>query len=219
MLTRQTGEKQGSDYLGGPFGAKDAHEKCRELIEAPGPVIGVHVFSLTESQFIGAYYKRGDSQQPWHELEEPDERVELQTQAPPEGETDAAPLQDEPEGPADDEPVRPGDALRDASPAAPAVPRDRAVRSVPPKKQAAPRALGVARTQTTLELDPGNAEQWPKSETAQTVRAFLDGGKRATSKDICEALGPKLTALGVAFPASLVSRLKQGGLLRPSTEE
>lgn len=69
-------------------------------------------------------------------------------------------------------------------------------------------------------LDNGNAEQWPRSKGPQILRAWFESepGRVATVPEIVAACGPALTEAGIQFPASLISRLKQGGFLVPATE-
>lgn len=62
--------------------------------------------------------------------------------------------------------------------------------------------------------------EWPGSAAAQLVREhYSQPGFRATPADACAAIGARLTEMGVAFPASLISRLKQKGLLITAPEE
>lgn len=46
------------------------------------------------------------------------------------------------------------------------------------------------------------------------MKTFFAGRTGATPTEIIEALGAKLNEMGVAHPASLVSRLKQAGFLK-----
>lgn len=214
-LTREVveGKKrvQTSDFLNGPFSAEDAHEEARTMVNDPKDnIIDIYIFSKTEGQFTGAIYRRGETHPAWHLLEEPDGGLEL-----PDPSDEAALL---PRG--RQEPVRPVDAPDDERVPQGAVPADRPVRNVPAKAPAQPRTPPAPKPRVGLELDPDKTTDWPKSAGAQAVLAhFVNGVKRATSAEICEALGPRLTEMGVAFPASLVSRLKQAGLLRPAAEE
>lgn len=114
------------------------------------------------------------------------------------------------------EPVREVDDSGDDSVPEGAIPVDRPVRRVPPEgvpQQRTPRKAGAA-----LALGAG---EWPKkSEPARLVREWFEAepDRRATTAEMIEALGTQLTALGVQFPASLFSRLKQAGLLVPAPE-
>lgn len=217
VLVRETiGPKgkvtQDCDRLRGPFSAEDAHEESRLLVNcAKDNVVSVSVYSETEGQYIGAFYKKGEHYKPWHEEGE-DGRLELPDERP-------APtlLQGK------QKPVQKVDDPLDADvPARAASVPDRPVRDVPDEAQPKPRKSAklpgdrfpVVRGKS-LELDLGNAERWPKSEAAQIVRAFYEEpGKRATPAEVVAALGDQLKALGVEHPASLVSRLKQGGFLK-----
>ncbi len=61
-----------------------------------------------------------------------------------------------------------------------------------------------------------SVEGWPPSQPAQIVRTFFieRGAVAATTAEILAALGMELAALGMAHPGSLISRLKQAGLLK-----
>ena len=98
------------------------------------------------------------------------------------------------------------------------VSRDRPVRDVPPQAPAAKRTPPAPRRRAALELDPGHAEAWPRSEGAQIVRASLDKDGPATAGDLAARVAADCAKVGVAFPASLISRLKQGGFLREVSE-
>lgn len=216
-----------SDRLVGPYNAEEAHEKARALVGDPKDnVADVHVFSISEGQFTGAFYTRGKTYESWAVLRErdlteagyddmketTDGRMELPQPAGDEPTAGtAALLSVDAEQPAGDEPVRPDDALRDTGHAPKAIPRSRPVRNVPPQSQA---AAGAKRKGVVLEFDPGNAERWPTSKGASIVRTALEGGLTGTASELAKALAADLTAAGVEFPASLISRLKQGGFLR-----
>ena len=86
---------------------------------------------------------------------------------------------------------------------------------MPAKIAAGPR---TQRPRAALELDPGNAERWPKSEGATIVRNALEAGGPATASDLAQRVAADCAKVGVAFPASLISRLKQGGFLREVSE-
>lgn len=177
-----------SDLLNGPFNAEEAHEEARMLVTDPREnVTGAYVYSLTENQHIGAIYKRGETYATW---------LDLPTPAP------AAEAVREPEHEMPDWAKTPA-----AAPAA-AAPAPRPVEATAPAAKAATvRRKGAA-------LGVGRDEGWPSSEAAQTVRAFFDKTPTAAPAEIIAALGTKLNDLGVAHPASLVSRLKQAGFLK-----
>jgi hypothetical protein len=210
----------------GPFNMQEAHSTAIDLVTKPGGnIFAVWVFSKTEGQFTGAFYKRNDDQRaevyaPWHELEEPDGPGT--TAEKPDADRGVE-LPDEREAPAllpeREEPLPAMDDSVDASLPEGTVPGGGPVRDLPPQEPAQPRVKRIGpprRTGRALEL--GAAEGWPKSEAAQIVRTFMEG-KRLTSVEIVAAIGAELTGLGVQFPASLISRLKQGGFLREVTEE
>lgn len=203
---------QGTEHLEGPYSAEEAHEESRLMVKsAKEKVVEVFVFSITEGQFIGAFYKRGEAHRPWHELEEPSGRVEL----PDQRETPAL-VQggEEPVRPVDD-PILPGVPAE-------AVPPRGSVRDVPAKAKPAKR---TKREPTKLPGDRfpvvrgrnlalGNPEGWPKSAPAQVVREYFKDDRRATAAEVIQAIGGKLKELGMEHPGSLVSRLKQSGLLK-----
>lgn len=61
-------EVQKADHVKGPFTAEEAHEESRMLVNDPRDnVLQVHVFSDTEGQFCGAFYKRGEEYKTWEE--------------------------------------------------------------------------------------------------------------------------------------------------------
>lgn len=208
LLTRETPTKKGvehsTDRIEGPLSAEEAHEEARILVnDAKDNVVDAMVFSSTEGQFTGAIYRRGETYRPWHEEESRARRVE------PSDQRDEAALL--PGGP---EPLREVvDPVERGLPAA-TVPRRRPVRDVPAKDPALQRAAGPRGNRPALELDPGNAERWPKSEGAGIVRATLEAIGRATAADLAQRIAADCAKVGVAFPASLISRLKQGGFLR-----
>lgn len=199
-----------TDHVKGPFGAEEAHEEARMLVEDPREnVTSVHVFSITEGQFCGAFYKRGETYPAWGSLaqvvkEEPSGGMELSDQR------DAPALL-----PGREEPVRQVDDPVDERVPTAAVSKPRPVRRVPAE---VPAAAGAKRRGAILELDPGNAERWPGSKGASIVRAALEKGLRGTASELAKALAADLTAAGVEFPASLISRLKQGGFIREVQE-
>jgi hypothetical protein len=204
----------------GPMNAERAHaEACRLVTDPESKVTAVFVFSDTEGQHIGAQYKRGETYRPWHEMKEEVQReggMELSDQRPA-----ATLLQGGPE------PLRPVDAAVERSVPAEAVPSAGPVRDVPeeaaPRKRPAPTKLPGDRFPAVrgraLALDASTSDRWPKSAPAQLVKGwFEEGDKRATAAEVIQAIGPKLQALGMAHPASLVSRLKQGGFLKEVSE-
>lgn len=100
-----------------------------------------------------------------------------------------------------------------------AVPRVRPVRVMPPKAPAEPRAKRIAppaKPQTRLQA--AGVGDWPKSLPAQLVKSHFENGTTASAKEVVDAIGAHLIELGVQFPASLISRLKQAGLLIPAKE-
>lgn len=196
---------QKSDYLVGTFTAEEAHEECRMLVTDPRETVtSAYVYSETEGQFIGAIYNRGEQYRSWA-----DERTDDLTKAGlelPVERPEATLVRDQ-----RDEPVQEMAAAEPANAPARTVPGDPAVSSVPE----APRPLTPTppkKISRPLTLGPGAAERWPKSEAAQEVlRVFLL--ENLTAKVAAERVGPKLVELRVAHPASLISRLKQAGLL------
>lgn len=178
-IDRKGKPMQANDHLAGPFSAEEAHEEARVLVNrAQENVVEAFVFSIPEGQFIGAFYKRGETYRPWSQegMEPPDEISFV--------EEDVLPKE---------------------------VAKERWSVSRPPAVKPA-----VVRTRRALELS--HIERWPGSPPAQLVRAFFEEGRRATATEIVQALGPQLRALGVEHPASLVSRLKQGGFLKEVVE-
>lgn len=216
LLTREVAGKKGQvaqqgDHLKGPMSAEEAHEEACLLVNDPREnIVQIHVYSDSENQFCGAFYKRGGEYKSWEEetdgrLEFPDECTPptlLRGREEPVQEVDAAVDSDVPT-----EALLPAGPVRDLPAEKPATPR-----AVKPSKLPGDR-FPVVRGRS-LELDGGNAERWPKSQGAQVVRAFYEGGKRATAAEVVATLGSQLRALGVEFPGSLVSRLKQGGFLK-----
>jgi hypothetical protein len=185
LLTRESGGKQFSDHLAGPYSAEEAHEEARKLVADPkGNTIQVFVNSITEGQFIGALYERGKRYASWTEMRD----------------AEGAALDAE-------KPEAPSEASADAA-EVPAVKKAMAPK-LEAKAPRAPRSRGGI-----LELDPGNAERWPNSKGAALVRSALEELGAATAADLAARLAEPLKAANVAFPASLISRLKQAGLLR-----
>ncbi len=231
------GMEQYTDRLSKRFNAEDAHEEARMLVTDPREnVTDVHVFSDSEGQFTGAFYTRGVAYESWAELrardlaetgfdnpweqtkETNDGRVEPHCgddadPGPGEpGEAEAALLQ---------EPVEPvrevaaGDERR--VPAKPA-PRVRPVRSVPPQGEA---ATGAKRKGVNLGIAADKIDGWPGSKGAGIVRAALIeiGEAGISAAELAKRLADPLKEAGVEFPASLISRLKQGGFIHVVTEK
>jgi hypothetical protein len=213
--------EQSTSHQAGPFNAEEAHEESRMLVNDPREnVTDVHVFSISEGQFTGAFYKRGVEYPSWDTLranalaEEPDDvgRVELPPDEQPlAGATETALLQEQ------SEPVSQVDAPDDGRVPQPAVPKARRVRNVPPQEQA---AAGTKRRGTLLGISADKIEQWPNSKGASIVReALLELGETGiTASDLAKRLAAALAEAGVEFPASLISRLKQGGFIRVVSE-
>ena len=146
--------------------------------------IDCYVYSDGEGHFTGAVYERGKAYDSW-------EAMSL-AEAPasePQPEAPAAPSKEEPSL---IEEVKQALAPRLAQAAGPKPKRSRG---------------GL------LELDLGNAERWPDSKGAALVREALEAGP-ASVADLSARLAEPLKAAGVAFPASLISRLKQAGFIR-----
>lgn len=222
QIVREIGtkkSKQSSDHVDGPFTAEEAHEEARLLVkDAKENVTEVFVFSITEGQFIGAFYKRGEAHRPWHEEVEQSERVEL-----PDQRVETALLS------GGTEPLREvDDPLLPGLPAVP-VPSPGPVRDVPAEKPARQRTKPARKPGDRFPvvrgraLTLGHTEGWPESAPAQAVREFFGGfnGRpliRATVAEVIQLIGPRLNELGMAHPGSLVSRLKQRGLLKEVIE-
>lgn len=226
LITRETQKKsqpiQGSEKIKGPFNAEEAHEEARMLVNDPREnIVQVHVFSDGEGQFCGAFYKRGEEYNTWEEETENAGRMELPEQlaAPAllqgRSESLSTMVAAEHDG-LPDEPVQEtgGDRpVRDVPTEEPAKPK-RARAPQPDKPAKLPGDRFPAVRGKALEL--GKEDGWPPSAAAQRVRAFYTGGTgvRATSAELVAALGAELQGMGVAFPASLISRLKQAGFLK-----
>jgi len=196
-----------AERVQGPFNAEQAHAKAIAAVTT-GKEESVFVYSDSEGSFIGAFYRRGDKFKTYAEEKNAYQAgLELSDQRDP-----AALLQGGPE------PLRPVDDPVDERVQGGTVPGDRHVRSVPPQGPPEPRAKRTAPpAKRRVALCLGKDDDWPKSEAAQAVHDLfgtVNDRKALTSGEICEALGPRLTELGVQFPASLVSRLKQNGFLK-----
>lgn len=224
LSTRLKNGQSGTKHDPGPFSAKDAHAAALDWINKFDDIEAVFVFSKSEGQFTGAFYKKGGTDarvyRPWHELEEPDgRRVELHRNEEPLASDPAPALLSR-----SSEPVQEMDAADGRGLPAEPVPQARPVRNLPAKEPTQPRAQRAAgspprRASRALEVNPDKTEGWPKSEGAGIVRAWLEEHKRGTPAEIVAAVGPRLIELNVQFPASLISRLKQGGLLREAHED
>jgi hypothetical protein len=221
LLTREEmkkgREEQVTEKVKGPFSAEEAHEEAVMLVnDTRDNVLQVHVFSDGEGQFCGAFYKRGETYKTWEEETEDAGRMEshsdqpapalLQGRSEPVSEMAASKLDGVSE-----------ESISDAD-------GDRPVRDVPEEEPAAPRPKRAAKPAKLpgdrfpvvrgKALTLGKTEGWPPSKPAQVVLAYMSvEGRKGTSAELIAALGAELTALGVAHPGSLVSRLKQAGLL------
>lgn len=175
------------------FTAEEAHEEARMLVGDPREnVTSAYVFSESEGQFIGAAYHRGETYKPWSEENLPIEAT-FQTDPPIEPMTIAGKVESEPTKPT-------ADLLKVGT---------EAVKIKEPKAPKPPRRAGLA-----LTVAPGSDEKWPQAPSAQAVLATFKARGAMTAKEAAEVLAPKLTELGVAHPASAISRLKQAGLLQ-----
>jgi hypothetical protein len=222
LLTREMKTEKKStlvnDHMTGPFSGEEAHEEARMLVTDPREnILDVHVFSNTEGQFIGAYYKRGTPYLTWAEMrdmamEETDGGVDLHSDDQPlAGPAETTLLPEPPE------PVRSVAPVDEHQLPADASPEDGPVRDVPPQSQAA--AGTKPRRGAILVFNPATADAWPLSQGAQIVKDALLGGLRGTAHEIAEQLGPTLTAAGIQFPDALIRRLKQAGLLQIEVTE
>lgn len=206
LLTREVAGKknkmeQASDRVEGHFNAEEAHEEARVLVNSPKEnVLQAFVFSDSEGQFIGAFYERGQAIKRWSEEQEEEDERRLELPDTSQPRVPAALLRER------EESVRKVDAAGNNSMPKAAGPKRRPVRDVPQKAAAGPkRSRGGP-----LTLGEGD---WPKSEGVQLVRATIEG-VQLTTAELIEKITPGCMKLGVAFPASLVSRLKQAGLLK-----
>lgn len=217
LRTNAKGEQFTDRMTGSSLRAQAAHEKAIDLINDRDPaktdVQNVFVFSDTEGQFTGALYKRGEAYADWQHLSELD----------------------------DDMPARPkrtGLTVKEAVALADATPLQRttvaeqldAVESptthagLPtPRKPRATKLPGdrfpVMRGRPLVHNPEG---KWPTSAPGQLVKSHFDmkgPGYSATTAELLSEIGPALTELGVGFPSSLISRLKQSGLLKEITYE
>lgn len=200
MMTREVVrgkvKEQASDRLPGPFTAEEAHEEARMLVGDPREnVTSAFVFSETEGQFIGACYNRGTEYKPWHE-----ENAAVLDNEPVEVE---APIM------IDEKVFDQAQGLPDRAPS-----DWKPIGTPEPKKPSPPRKIGLA-----LQVAAGRQADWPKSLAAQEVLKTFEARGGMTAKEATEALGLKMVELGVAHPASLISRLKQAGLLTETEKD
>lgn len=196
-----------TDHDPGPYTAEGAHEKARALV-ADGTYDTVHVFSIREGQFSGAFYKHGVDYPSWKDMRKTAKTVGSEEdgglELPDERETTALlPGQPEPLQEVDD-PVEPGVQTGP-------VPSSRPVRRVPAEKPAEPRAPRKPRG-GPLTLNPERLAEFPTNKGATIVREALAGWS-ATPGELTNKITPACTAAGIGFPASLISRLKQAGFL------
>lgn len=208
LLMRQDAKgKEFTDRITGlSLRAQAAHEKAIDLINDRDPaktdVHAVFVFSDTEGQFTGALYRRGEEYLPWQHLPiddavpVPSTRFKRPTVK---------------EGAAKS--VVNAIVQTDASPERVAAPAKTRAAKLPGDR------FPVMRGRPLVHDPEGS---WPKSAPAQFVKSFF--GQQppdysATSAELVAAIGQSLTDLGVQFPASLISRLKQAGLLKEKTYE
>lgn len=213
------GDVEETEHVNGPFSAQEAHEHAQMLVnDSRDNIHKAFIWSETENQFIGAFYERGMLVRDWGAGRDyvdeslPEQRVELDDERPAEAlvpsdaQRVAEPLPHRDERPAA-EPQQPAEA-----PAR----RKRSVQTVP--KPAEPPKPAVERQPRAAKrpLVMGNREGWPQSKGAQIVFAYMnDPADRETSvKEIEAAIGETLREAGIAFPASLVSRLKQAGFIK-----
>jgi len=221
LLREDAKGKQFTDRITGSLRAQAAHEKAVDLVYGRDPkytdVDSVFVFSDTEGQFTGALYKCGEDYAAWEHLPIDDSSPASSAKPKRTGLT-----------------VKEGaarsvvNAIVQAETAEAAgfvghheVDGDK-VASVPkPKKERPAKLPGdrfpVMRGRPLVHNPEG---EWPKSAPAQFVKSFF--GQQppdysATSAELVAAIGQSLTDLGVQFPASLISRLKQAGLLKEKT--
>jgi hypothetical protein len=175
------------------FTAEEAHEEARMLVGDPREnVKSVFVFGETENQFIGAAYHRGETYLPWSDETLPVDPTTLTTQEIADEVTSHPRVEPaaEPTKPATDWQAI-GKATKE------------------PKAPKVPRKAGLA-----LTVAPGSEAKWPPAPSAQHILATFKARGAMTAKEAAEVLAPKLVELGVAHPASAVSRLKQAGLLQ-----
>lgn len=204
MITRRIDGKKVQSEVLGPLLAHTAHATACELVGDPtGNVTDVFIYSEKEHQFIGAMYFRGTEYASWSEeeiyaLAGGSKQSRQHDPATPRHKRRAEPVREDDADLAGSDGDRPGD-------------QGEPVRAVP-RKKAGDRFPVVRGKSLTL----GSTEGWPPSKPAQVVREFFANGRTATVAEVVQALGPALAELGMMFPAALVSRLKQKGLLKDS---
>lgn len=199
---------------GSSMRAQAVHEKAVDLVAGRDPkftnVDAVYVFSDTEGQFTGALYKQGEEYADWQRIPELDD-------APP---VTAKPRRTAKERVAEEVStmLAGAQALGDGDVQ---VGLEQALK--PPPKAKPARLPGdrfpAMRGRPLVAVPEG---KWPPSAPAQFVRSFFGQqpeGYSATSAELVQAIGQSLTDLGVQFPASLISRLKQSGLLKEKSYE
>lgn len=209
LATVLDGMTEKSRHFPGPYTAREAHEEARKLVNhnSTTEIADIHVFGRKLGFFIGARYVRDIAEHniPWDDLPEPTdaERMEHADELRP-----PALLQP------GEEPLPAVDGPVDGGVPAEAAPRRRLVRDVSPESRAASRTPPPAKPRVPLKIGTG---EWPQgSRGAQLVRSHLEEVRQATGPEICTALAAEFAALGVQFPSSLISRLKQAGLLEPA---
>lgn len=220
--------KEDSDRISGPMSAEEAHEEARILVnDTKDTIMNVHVFSDSEGQFIGAFYKRGEKYPAWsemmlvpdldatEEMDAPGQETNVDVDRSEERGLDVSTERDEtallPGGPEPLQQMAP--PVNKRMPIA-AVPKRRPVRNVPPQEQA---AAGTQRKRgSLLGIAADKIDKWPASKGASIVRtALIELGQTGISAaDLAKRLAAELAAAGVEFPASLISRLKQGGFIK-----
>jgi hypothetical protein len=208
--------------------AQAAHEKAIELIENRDPkkpdVTRVFVFSETEGQFTGALYQRGEAYAAWQHLPMDDaapapravvKRATVKETAAKTYPAANAIVQGEAAAAAGltGHTMVDGDLVAAGLADSPRVPKLQRPAKLPGDR------FPVMRGRPLVHDPEGS---WPKSAPAQFVKSFF--GQQppdysATSAELVAAIGQSLTDLGVQFPASLISRLKQAGLLKEKTHE
>jgi hypothetical protein len=222
LLREDAKGKQFTDRItGSALRAQAAHEKALDLINDRDPlktdVQNVFVFSDTEGQFTGALYKRGEEYAAWEHLAIDDAPpVSTIVKKPKRTLTikEAVALADDAQ--VEDMPTnRPPGAGRAGTMETEDVPTPPKVR---PTKLPGDR-FPVMRGRPLVHVPEG---EWPKSAPAQFVKSYFGQQPTdysATSAELVAAIGPSLIEIGVQFPASLISRLKQAGLLKEKTHE
>lgn len=214
-LTRQVEVKgkqeHQSDRVEERFSAEDAHEEARMLVNDPKEnIVNVYVFSESEGQFIGALYIRGADYRAWDAMRAEDLASAglVAGDQPAHAEAPAPTLvQEQRQVAVQQAPLAPKRDVNDN------VPRKAPIDSSVPKLPKAPRKVS-----SPLQLAAGKLAEWPQSAAAQEVLGLFQNLGSMTAKQAAETLGPRMVELGVAHPASLVSRLKQAGLLEEKSE-